>query len=48
MLVLCASTGNWTYLVGLLPITLNVQLRYVDSAATEGNSTARKTDDHWN
>jgi len=48
MLVLYANTGNLAYFVGLLPVTLNVQLRYVGSAATERNSTARKTDDHCN
>lgn len=41
MLVLCSSTGNFTCLVGLLLVTLNtLQLRYVDSAATE--ETARQ------
>lgn len=43
MLILCASTGNLTCLVGLLPGALKVQLRCMDSAATEGNTKARKT-----
>lgn len=51
VLGLCASAGRLTYLVSLLtimPITLNVLLSFVDSVATEGSSTVRKTDDGWN